>query len=190
MITAQRITTTDAALYRFMERVLVESFPPEERRSLSALRRITDEQASVFHLYIVLDGDLPVGFYNYWLFSGFCYAEHLAIAPEYRNRKYGTQLITSLTSRFSLPLVIEVEPPASEITCRRIGFYERLGFRLWQRDYLQPPYSPEHDFLPLKLMSFREIDLSDDEIYHHVCSSIYQEVYGYRGECKRSHFDL
>jgi ribosomal protein S18 acetylase RimI-like enzyme len=176
-IESLRITTADVAHYQFMERLLVSSFPPEERRPLPNLRRVTDEKEN-FHLFVLMDGATPVGFYNYWSFPLFCYTEHLAVSPEYRNRRYGTQAIASLLTRFDLPLVIEVEPPVTETALRRIAFYRRQGFRLWERPYLQPPYSPEVEGIPLRLMTCRTLDLADDDLYNMVCRTLRREVYG------------
>ncbi|MDR1003519.1 MAG: GNAT family N-acetyltransferase [Prevotellaceae bacterium] len=180
MITSQQITTADTDWYQFMEHVLVGSFPPEERRPLSELRRVAEQRTNLFHLFIVLNGDTPVGFYNYWHFPTFYYTEHLAIAPAYRNHGYGKQLIASLLDRIDLPLIIEVEPPATETARRRISFYKQLGFRLWERDYLQPPYSPALESVPLKLMTCGALNLACDDTYNLVCGTIHREVYGVR----------
>ena len=42
MIRFQPITTSDVQHYKFMEELLVESFPPEEYRELEHLREYTD----------------------------------------------------------------------------------------------------------------------------------------------------
>ena len=39
------------------------------------------------------------------------------------------------------PVVLEVEMPTDEMSKRRIGFYERLGFELDNQVYHQPPYA-------------------------------------------------
>ena len=41
MIKFQRITTTDAALYKYMEQLMTASFPSEEYRPLEELRNYT-----------------------------------------------------------------------------------------------------------------------------------------------------
>ena len=46
MIRFQPITTSDVQHYKFMEELLVESFPPEEYRELEHLREYTDRIAT------------------------------------------------------------------------------------------------------------------------------------------------
>lgn len=61
MIRFQPITTSDVQHYKFMEELLVESFPPEEYRELEHLREYTDRIGN-FHNNIIFDDDLPIGF--------------------------------------------------------------------------------------------------------------------------------
>lgn len=76
----------------------------------------------------------------------------------------------------SRPLVIEVEPPTDEMACRRIGFYERNGLRLWNDvEYVQPPYSPDRHAIELKLMTYGGISLSAGDKY---VKRIHRDVYG------------
>ena len=76
----------------------------------------------------------------------------------------------------SRPLVIEVEPPTDEMACRRIGFYERNGLRLWNDvEYVQPPYSPDRHAIELKLMTYGGISLSAGDKY---VKRIHRYVYG------------
>ena len=53
MIRFQPITTSDVQHYKFMEELLVESFPPEEYRQLEHLREYTDRIGN-FHNNIIL----------------------------------------------------------------------------------------------------------------------------------------
>ena len=60
------------------------------------------------------------------------------------------------------PIVLEVERPVEEMAKRRISFYQRQGFTLWEKDYCQPPYKPGDDFLPMYLMVHGELDCEKD----------------------------
>ena len=53
MIKFQRITTTDAALYKYMEQLMTASFPSEEYRPLEELRNYTDSKPH-FYCNIIL----------------------------------------------------------------------------------------------------------------------------------------
>ena len=88
MIRFQPITTSEVQHYKFMEELLVESFPPEEYRELEHLREYTDRIGN-FHNNIIFDDDLPIGFITYWDFDGFYYVEHIATNPALRNGGYG-----------------------------------------------------------------------------------------------------
>ena len=72
MIRLQPISTSDLQHYKFMEELLVDSFPPEEYRQLEQLREFTDRTGN-FHNNIIFDDDLPIGFITYWDFGNFYY---------------------------------------------------------------------------------------------------------------------
>ena len=75
------------------------------------------------------------------------------------------------------PLVLEVEVPDNELAQRRIGFYRRLGFVLWDEcSYLQPPYHPDDEPLPMFLMAHGNLSTAD---FSAVRNLIYREVYSY-----------
>lgn len=176
MLRLQRITTADKELYDFMEQLLIASFPPEEYRAPDQLRLYTDTQPA-FHNNIVFDEDTPVGFFTYWDFGTFCYGEHFAIDPNRRNGGYGQRTLEALAAHVHpLPIVLEVEMPEEEMAQRRINFYRRHGFTLWDKPYQQPPYKPGDGFLPMMLMAYGNID--PDQAYETVKARIYREVYG------------
>jgi len=169
------IHTSDHLLYRFMEELLTEAFPPEEYRRLEELREIIDRR-SCFHNNIVLDNEHPVGFLSCWDFDGFCYVEHFAVSPSLRNGGYGNRALECLCSSLNRPIVLEVERPVEETAKRRIRFYQRQGFALWENDYYQPPYKPGDDYLPMYLMVHGELNRERD--FETIRGIIYKEVYG------------
>ena len=75
-----------------------------------------------------------------------------------------------------LPVVLEVEIPVEEMSKRRIGFYERLGYVLDNHVYYQPPYRLGEEFLEMRLMTYGNIDLQD--AFEEVKSCIHRYVYG------------
>lgn len=175
MIRFQRITTADAALYAFMEQLLQASFPAGEYRSPDELRVYTDEKPC-FSNNVIMDGDVPVGLAAYWDFGSFCYVEHLAVDPRRRNGGYGARAVHHLCALSGKPVVLEVELPDNETARRRIGFYRRLGFVLWDgQPYRQPPYKPGDGWLPMYLMAHGGLDGGRD--FGWVRERIYKEVY-------------
>lgn len=178
MIKLKPITTTDAH-YQFMEKLLVDSFPPEEYRQLDELRTYTDHK-KIFHNNVILNDEETVGLITYWEFKHFYYIEHFAIDPTLRNGGYGKQTLEFLCQHFSRPIVLEVEHPTEELAKRRIGFYRRHGFTLWEKAYQQPPYKPGDGYLPMYLMVYG--DLNPDKDYESIRKEIHTEVYGVRDD--------
>ena len=174
MIRLHTIKTSDAEEYAFMESLLVTTFPANEYRELDQLRMHTDLNET-FHNNIIYDNDVPIGFLTYWEFDLFYYVEHFAIHPQSRNGGYGQKVLDFICHSLSLPIVLEVEHPTEEMAKRRIGFYRRSGFTIWENDYQQPPYKKGDGYLPMYLM----INGSLDETRHYpiIKSKLYQTVY-------------
>lgn len=174
MIEIERIKTSDEEYYNYMEKLLTASFPADEYRDLNELREYTDNRAN-FYNNIIFYNKVPVGFVTYWFFGSFYYIEHFAIDPEKRNGGYGQKLLAYLTDKFQAPTVLEVEHPNEEIAVRRINFYKRQGYVLWENDYLQPPYKEGYNSLPMYIMAKGNLNMN--EHYEQVKSTIYKEVY-------------
>lgn len=174
MITLQRITDTDTAEYRFVEGLMTQAFPREEYRELEEQRDFTANNRR-FYNNVVCDDEQPVGLFTYWDFGSFHYVEHFAIAPEMRNRGYGRLVLDAVKATIKTPLVLEVELPEDEMARRRIGFYERCGFKVWESEYLQPPYRKGDDFLPLRLMVCGGLDETAhfDTVRHNIYKYVY-----------------
>lgn len=102
MIRLQPISTSDLQHYKFMEELLVDSFPPEEYRQLEQLREFTDRTGN-FHNNIIFDDDLPIGFITYWDFGNFYYVEHFATNPALRNGGYGKRTLEYLCDYLKTP---------------------------------------------------------------------------------------
>ncbi|EGF58576.1 GNAT family N-acetyltransferase [Bacteroides fluxus] len=174
MIRLQRITTADTALYDYMEQLMTCSFPSEEYRALEELRTYTDTKTS-FHNNIIFQDDTPVGFITYWDFGHFFYVEHFAIDPAQRNGGHGKNVLNHLCQLLKYPIILEVEEPIEEMAQRRINFYQRHGFSLWEKPYQQPPYKPGDHFLPMLLMAYGDLQCERD--FENVKEHIYKEVY-------------
>lgn len=175
MIKIIPITTANQALYEYMERLLTASFPENEYRTLSQLRKLTDAD-NAFVNQIVQDDNQLIGLLTAWDFGDFIYLEHFATDPTQRNKGYGKRILETWCSQTSKPLVLEVEEPIEEMAKRRIGFYQRNGFTLWEKPYQQPPYKSGDSYLPMRLMVRGNLNCEQD--YERIKNKIYQEVYG------------
>lgn len=175
MIEIKRITTEDKQYYDYVEQLLVASFPVEEYRELAELRNYTDTLTH-FYCNIILDDTTPVGLVTYWELRNFYYIEHLAINPNQRNGGYGHELLHYLAHFLKRPIVLEVEHPTEEMAQRRIHFYQRQGYVLWDKEYFQPPYRVGYSKLPMRLMV--QGDLSPEKDFEMVNAQLHRVVYG------------
>ena len=164
--------------YDFVEKLLHESFPIEERRDDAEQRENTDHNP-LFTPYLIvseLNGEQTnVGIITTWSFNGFHYLEHLATSPQVRNQGFGSQIMEMIKKELKGLIVLEVEEPLDELTKRRVGFYQRNGFKLCDKNYIQPAYRPDGESVPLKIMFYGTDNLDAD--FDKIKRTIYKEVY-------------
>lgn len=175
MIEVKQVTTQDEVHYAFVEALMHTAFPQEERRDTPQQREYSDHHPQ-FHNNIVLQGNTPIGMISYWNMGDFFYIEHFAIDPARRNGGYGKQVLQVLQQKLQAPLVLEVEKPEDEFSIRRIGFYQREGFTLHEKPYMQPPYRPTDSGLPMLLMTSGPIDMT--QRFEEVRDTLHRVVYG------------
>lgn len=156
-----------------------DSFPAGERRDFALLRDLLKDDPR-FVVYALLREEVYVGFITGWLFDGFTYVEHFAIDASARNGGIGAGAMKQFLAFCGTPVVLEVEMPADEISIRRVGFYERLGFVLDNHVYHQPPYRAGDDWLEMRLMTKGDLDLAYS--FEQVKDCIHQHVYGIKHE--------
>lgn len=146
------------------------AFPPEERRDWDGVLSLLSEEEAFRLTAAYMDEEL-IGFITGWDFPDFIYMEHFATAPSARNKGYGAAIFSGMLSESRKPHVIEVERPDNEMASRRIRFYERLGMRICDRDYMQPPYSERGKPIPMFIMTDKGYDRKwADEIRRKVYS--------------------
>lgn len=153
--------------------LLSASLPPDEHRSHTAQKALLDEPA-----YAILTGEeggVIRAIMAVWEFAGFRYVEHFAVDPALRGQGIGGAMMGEYLRRDARRVILEVEPPETDMAARRIGFYERCGLSLCRFPYVQPPLNPGDGLLPLMLMSSGGA-LSDDEAAA-VRDTLYREVY-------------
>lgn len=176
MINFQHISS-DSELLNSIEKLYLESFPPEERRDFSKIRNLLNKAASQFNIIAMSDSNGFIGFLSYWSFANYIYGEHFAVEPLRRGGGIGSMVIDKFKEiAGNKPIILEVEVPLDEMSKRRIGFYERLGFIL-RNDifYFQPPYEEGMNGLELKLMHTGNLEKSLLEKYS---EEIKKVVYG------------
>lgn len=159
----------------FIKKLYLESFPLSERRDTELMFDLY-KRNTTFTILILEKENQYVGFFTYWDFNDFIFAEHFAISPDFRNGGFGGKVMKLFIKSITQPIVLEVELPTTILSERRIGFYQRLGFRLWEDiPYQQPPYQVDGKPVPMKLMTYGDIDLNKN--LQEVRDSIYSAVY-------------
>lgn len=142
------------------------SFPPDEQRSEQQFRALFNNPR--VRVVSVLDHLQKVGYLIIWELTGFVFLEHFEIFSEFRSRNYGSQIVTELYRDYS-HMVLEAEPAdLSSDAARRISFYEKNGFTVIDRDYVQPAYDADKNPLNLWLMANWLPDKTDwirEELY-------------------------
>lgn len=173
MLTTQ-ITNNSHPFYENIYRLYHSSFPVEERRNWVDIELIlnTDKR---FNMFVFSSENEFNGFLTFWDFENFVYVEHFAVSDSIRGQGIGSQIIKSFRDEQKSPIVLEVELPETPVAVRRIAFYEKLGFKVISKPYLQPPYDGKSDFLPLILMT-NDYDFGNEN-FDDIRNTLYKEVY-------------
>lgn len=174
MIECIKVEEVGDPLLSRVEHTYVSSFPSCERRDFPELKKLITPGSPFVVNVLLRDGEY-VGFITAWDFGRFVYVEHFAIDESARNGGIGGKALKQFLDVWNRPVVLEVEKPDDEMSRRRIGFYERLGFVLDTHPYQQPPYHPQDGWLDMYLMSYGAIDLKEE--YERVKDCLYKYVY-------------
>lgn len=152
--------TVDEKIRQKSWHLMEHSFPLcEQRPHEQHLKALAD---SAFHADIAMEGDKFIGIVFYWIYDGkYCFVEHLATDPALRNGGYGGRIMEQLFDK-GYVIILEIDPPEDEISIRRKGFYERLGFTMNLYKHIHPSYRPTTKPHQLYIMSFPHM-LSQEE---------------------------
>lgn len=171
----KEVTLDKKSDLEFIEKLYIESFPRNERRPVLEMHHLLVED-NRFNLFLLETEGNRVGFITCWKFDTFIFIEHFAISPEQRNGGYGQKAMQELIKETSSPLVGEIELPAtSEFAAKRVKFYEKQGFQIWDLPYEQPPYEEGFNAIPMLPVTYRIFDFPSN--FEEVRDTIYSEVY-------------
>ncbi len=166
MIQRKKISTVKDPLFAFCWELYLAAFPENERRDLDYHTETMSKRG--FHCDLFLDSDEPIGILFWWDLSDFIFVEHLATIPAVRGKGHGNQIISELIASSDKPILLEVEHPEDELSRRRIGFYERMGFILNDHPYHHPSFKQiEGDKVDLMVMT-RPYPISKSELQRFV----------------------
>lgn len=172
----RKVTIDNKSDLEFVEKLYIESFPANERRPITQLHSVMemDDRFDVFLLHN--EDQVRVGFINSWTFDDFIFIEHFAISPEQRNTGTGQKALEAFIEYSKLPLIGEIElPNSSDFAARRVHFYERIGFKVWNLEYAQPPFESKYDAIPMLMITYGDVNLNNE--FDSIRSTIYQGAY-------------
>ncbi|HLW29882.1 MAG TPA: GNAT family N-acetyltransferase [Brumimicrobium sp.] len=130
----------------------LEAFPINERRELTVQKQML--QHSDYHFEVFLKNNEFIGFIAWWQFDGLRFVEHFATLDIHRGKGYGKLVLEDFISESKELVLLEVEHPSTEIDQRRIGFYERIGFKLNPYEYQQLPLRKSGEKVDLLVMTY------------------------------------
>lgn len=123
--------------YASVRKRMEAAFPYEERRDECDELRCFD--FAEFHLVLLTENGAEAGFSAFWEYGEFIFLEHLAVDESRRSSGIGTKFLKELKKR-GKAIILEAEPPQSDLSKRRIEFYRRNGFFVNGFEYMQPSY--------------------------------------------------
>ncbi len=172
MIQLVSVTQSSVLNYGF-KAIYEEAFPLDERRDWTQMIELLNHEAFCF-MGIYLHEEI-IGFISFWNLTEFTFIEHFAIKKIERGKGFGSQIFHQVLNHVRMPVVLEVEEPLSSDAKKRIEFYERMKFSVFEGSYYQPPYSIEKKSVKMLLMSYpNRISKAD---FVTIKSSIYASVY-------------
>ena len=174
MITLSRMQNPGNAEFRRLMELYQSAFPLEERRDIDQLEMLVKSEPRMFFNKVEVDGELA-GLFVYWNLGDFYYMEHLAVFEEMRNRKIGQGVLAWIAEHLDGLRILEAEPRGTEITDRRIAFYERNGYSVQDKDYYQLAYRLNGKGCRLWIMCNREDERLSEKI-EVIRHSIYLEL--------------
>ena len=163
----------DANKHHFSDAfALYESaFPEVERRDMTEQERVLKKPN--YHFDLILDGDELLGIMLYWEIDELIFLEHFAVKPQMRNKGIGEASLRLLTSH-GKTVLLEIEPPVDDISCRRYEFYKRRGFVMNPYYHIQAKYHPGDSNLELKILSYPKMLTKEqyDSFYEYMTREI------------------
>lgn len=154
------------------------SFPENEFRTYENQKKLLENPS--YNIITKVDSDNNVvAFLAFWSFNNFNFIEHLAVNPNFRGKGTGTKIVSEfINSNKEKPIILEIEPPCDVISEKRLKFYEKLGFKLNDYEYFQPPLRENSKPYKLNVMSYPE--KLNQKKFNEIKAVIHSNVYNFR----------
>lgn len=108
-----------------IEELYLESFPEDERFPFWILEECSKENNS--DLLAIVDNGVFVGMSYIVNCNDAYYLMYLAVAPNLRNKNYGSHILMDLKEKYKT-LFLSIDEPINELNIRRKNFYLINGF--------------------------------------------------------------
>ncbi|MBQ9071967.1 MAG: GNAT family N-acetyltransferase [Bacilli bacterium] len=155
---------------------MTKSFIEDEIRSFDDAYVLLELDS--YNIYHIVIEEKRVGFITVWDLSTCFFVEHFVIYEEYRNSGFGGKAIDIVNEKFK-QVILEAELPLSNISIRRLGFYNRHGYKVNDVEYIQPPYNKDKKEVPMHLLSYPDKIKNPKEII----KELHKIVYGVEDLC-------
>lgn len=154
-------------IYQLMQ----DSFPYDEIRSFQEQEKLLSH--TNYKILTLSKNNEIFGFVAIWEFENFVFVEHFAISTNQRNKGLGHTILKELRNYTTKKIILEVEHPNNDISKRRIDFYQRNGFKLFDFNYVMPAYSKNHEPIPLLIMSTYNLNQIDyNDFFDKICNVV------------------
>lgn len=142
------------------------SFPEDERRNEKDFWDLFNNPNT--EILFIFNEENFIGYLIIWKFPQFIFIEHFEVFEEFRGQKLGSKILETLHKKHQ-NIILETEPAIlNQIAERRVNFYQRNGYSILKKNYIQPKYSEEKNNLELWLMGTfvpENLEQSISEIY-------------------------
>lgn len=151
MLTIKRITEKNSPWFTDVDTLYESAFPAHEKREPEA--KIYALSRSNYALQAWFDGEQFIGMIGAWSFEKYTYIEHLAVNDQLRAQGYGKRMLTHFLQMHPLT-ILEIDPLTTEIACKRLRFYQSLGFTENCFEHFHPSYHQGTADHPLIVLSY------------------------------------
>lgn len=182
----ERITKSNHSELISILKLYEDTFPFIERRNLEQLKYLIENQTQMYFCAIRHNTELA-GFFIYWDLDGAYYFEHFAIFEQLRNQKIGLQVLRYAAEHLSGIRLLEVEPSTNEMNTKRIAYYERNGYQILTKDYVQPPYDLQRNSKEIQSLWIMGSEQTDklDELLFKIKKVVYENNYNWENEVSK-----
>lgn len=158
--------------------LMQKSFPKNEYRTYENQKKLLSNKYYKIIPYFGAENEF-LAFAAIWEFDSFTFVEHIAVSEKCRGMGIGSKIMRDIINHSETDIILEIEPPNDEISVKRLGFYEKLGFKSNDYPYLQLPLNKNDKPLPLKILIYPQ--KLDEQKFKEIQKVIYSNVYG-KGE--------